>query len=125
MAPASYADTLAEIERLRAENAALRARIAPGYYETNGVFRFRGKSEVKRQNTNLGLPCGCRAYLDVLTPGRWRALGRRIRAGESAILRVGRRANTPVFCRCQLEAAPIDPKDIYTETGDINDIPGF
>ena len=112
---------LAEIEFLQLENARLKAARAPsGFYATNGVYTFKGKSEVRRLNTPP-LPCGCRMYVDVLTPGRWRALGRTIAQGVSACLRVGRTWTTPIFCRCQL--VPSDTRDAITTIGDINDIP--
>ena len=116
----------AEIERLRAENARLRATPL-GYYAEHGVYRFKGKSEVKRQNYELGLPCGCRAYREVLTAGRWRALGRMIRKGESACHRAGKRASIPLWCACQTEPRDDTPgvvdSLVVTETQNIEEIP--
>jgi hypothetical protein len=66
------------------------------------ALRFKGVSQRRRDHYPLDLPCHCQAYVDVLTAGRWRALGYYIRPGESACFRAGKRANTPVFCRCQV-----------------------
>mgnify|MGYP001617845764 CR=1 FL=1 len=101
---------LAEIETLRAENTRLRAAARLPEYP-GGVFHFRGKSTWKREAYNMGNECPCTPYVDILTAGRWRALGCSIKAGESAMHRAGRLGNTPLFCRCQVEdhMAPAQP----------------
>ena len=73
------------------------------YQSPEQALHFK-KAAWKRAEMNLGLPCQCQAYVDVLTAGRWRALGCHIRRGEAAALHVGRAGNTPVFCRCQVVA---------------------
>ncbi len=78
------------------------AKLRPAsYYDTHDPLKFRGKTAWKREATDIGLECGCKAYQDVLTAGRWRALGYFIKPGETACHRAGLRANTPLFCRCQ------------------------
>ena len=74
-------------------------------YNPADVFRFKGRSAVKRESTPK-LPCGCKPYVDVLTIGRWHALGEYVRAGEKADNRAGKNLRTPVFCRCQLLGKP-------------------
>ena len=107
-------DMQREIARLSAENARLRAlrnapaARTPGYYETHDPLQFRGRSQVKRLNAPAW-PCGCKPYVDVLTAGRWRALGYSIAPGQSAEYHAGKRATVPVFCRCQLAGASTTP----------------
>jgi hypothetical protein len=122
----SYEAVMAEIARLRAENQALLRSIRPpGYYEEHGVYTFKGKTAARREQYDLGLPCGCKAYREVLTVGRWRALGYLIRQGESACHRAGKSATIPLFCACQVEQA--GPNSIVsvvvTDTQDIDSIP--
>ena len=74
------------------------------YASIEQAMKFRGKSEVKRENAPAW-ECGCKPYVDILTVGRWHAFGRYIRKGESAAHRAGMRANVPLFCRCQLEGS--------------------
>ena len=83
-------------------------------YEPGTVFRFKGKSIAARANENIGLECGCKAYVDVLTAGRWRALGYYIRPGESACHRAGKQGNTPIFCRCQVQLSGFEPDYVST-----------
>ena len=121
----TVADIESQIEALRTENARLKAQQpSQGYYQIHGALTFKGKSEIKRA-TRPPLPCGCRMYLDVLTAGRWRALGRMIAKGESACLHAGRLGQTPIFCRCQLAAIDLEALGIVsmTDLEDISEIP--
>ncbi len=82
------------------------------YESAAAALTFRGKSAVKRLNAPAW-QCGCKPYTDILTRGRWNALGLYIRRGETALYRAGRSANIPVFCRCQVGTdstnnAPVD-----------------
>ena len=101
---------LARISQLESELT--RPKIAP---YPGGVFSFPGKSASKRQTACIlecievcGPTCehprGCKSYEDVLTAGRWRALGYFIRKGQTAINRGGKHGTIPLFCRCQVES---------------------
>ena len=88
-------------------------------YTPDTVFKFPGKGRTKRENTHSGLDCDCRPYVDILTAGRWRALGAHVKSGEHANLRVGRFGNTPIFCRCQVarfDGSDPDPRATLEES---------
>ena len=116
----------AELERLRAANAQLRQRAGlpadatlvisvtlperKTYYDTHNPLAGFGKAYATLLNTAITYECGCRQYADVLTIGRWRALGYYIRRGEHADYdkRAGRQKTIPLFCRCQINSAATD-----------------
>ena len=75
--------------------------------------------------------CECKSYVDILTAGRWRALGYGIRQGEHATFHGGKTKKLPLFCRCQVEApddeptaAPLIVVDPFAPSTGL-DIPGF
>lgn len=100
-------------------------RTAVRYASPADALKFR-VSKRRRDHAILDLPCHCAAYVDVLTRGRWNALGYVIRSGESACYRAGKNATTPVFCRCQVALRDADsaaPAPEEWHPGDA--IPGF
>ena len=96
-------------------------------YTPETVLKFRGRSEARRSNADSGLECACRPYVDILTAGRWRALGAHVKAGEHAVTRVGKFGNTPIFCRCQVarfDGSDPDPRATLEESAAVlADIP--
>src|SRR5438309_8274788 len=52
--------------------------------------------------------CECQSYVDILTRGRWNALGYYIRPGEHANFHGGKEKAIPLFCRCQLAPVAVE-----------------
>ncbi len=82
-------------------------------YATPGdalTFKFNRNRQPEviaaRLDTEIG--CDCEPYRDILTAGRWRALGSAIRKGEHAVAHGGKYKTIPLFCRCQLELSQYD-----------------
>jgi hypothetical protein len=65
--------------------------------------------------------CDCAPYHDILTIGRWRALGALVRKGEHAVAHGGKNKTIPLFCHCQIEFKT----EALPETDCSGGIPGF
>jgi hypothetical protein len=65
--------------------------------------------------------CDCQPYHDILTIGRWRALGALVRKGEHAVAHGGKNKTIPLFCHCQVEFKT----EALPETDCSGGIPGF
>jgi len=76
------------------------------YASVAAALKFPGRcrlpnGELKdRRDVDNG--CQCRSYIEILTAGRWRALGFYVRGGEHANFRGGKQKTIPLFCACQV-----------------------
>jgi hypothetical protein len=99
----------AEVERLRTENARLRATTIRSRYTAATVdplARSRKPRWQQEQVSAIRYECGCRQYVDVLTPGRWAFYGYTIKPGEGTIDMAGRNQRARLYCRCQIQPNP-------------------
>lgn len=114
-----------EIARLTAENAMLRERRLQieSRMSPSDALSFEHDSQSLRAEAMAYLDCGCEPYSTILTLRRWNALGFRVRKGEHACLRSGKREQFALFCRHQVDRVGAEPVLNTFEDGD--EIPGF
>ena len=86
-----------KIRKRKARKTDTRART--GYTPETATTFKRGVYEPSAQVADNAFQCGCAPYIDILTFGRWRALGRPVRKGQKGT-RIGR---ATLFCACQVE----------------------
>jgi hypothetical protein len=87
------------------------------------TFKHNRNKQPEVINARLSneIGCDCQPYHDILTIGRWRALGALVRKGEHAVAHGGKNKTIPLFCHCQIEFQTPE----LPETDCSGGIPGF